>query len=159
MPLPMRGSKGRLKGKKMTRNKKLLIALLLLAFAAVKVVSLLWWQNQQSALTVLDEAQCNVHQGCVLPDGVQLKFSDEVYAKAPFDIELRGVDAAVQEVFVSFTMKDMDMGFNRYKLLRQADGRWAAAQIRLPVCVQNRHDYLAEIHIGEQAYQVAFTAK
>ncbi|UOO82720.1 hypothetical protein LVJ83_04450 [Uruburuella testudinis] len=143
----------------MSRNKKLLIAVLLLAFAAVKVVSLLWWQNSQPARTVLDQAQCNVHQGCVLPGGMQLKFSDQVYAKAPFDIELRGVDAAVQEVFVSFTMKDMDMGFNRYKLVRQPDGSWRAAQIRLPVCVQNRHDYLADIHIGKKVYQVGFAAR
>ncbi|MDO5639029.1 MAG: hypothetical protein Q4G28_04100 [Neisseria sp.] len=143
----------------MSRNKKLLIAALLLAFAAVKVLSLLWWQKQQPSFTALSAAQCNVHQGCKLPNGAVLKFSDEVAAKAPFDIELRGAAADVAEVFVSFSMKDMDMGFNRYKLLKQADGSWQAKQIRLPVCVQNRHDYLADINIGGQVYQTEFLAK
>ena len=80
-------------------------------------------------------------------------------SKAPFDIEVRGVAADVAEVYVSFTMQDMDMGFNRYKLLRQGDGTWRAAQIRLPMCVQNRHDYLADIHIGGKVFQAAFAAQ
>ena len=34
-----------------------------------------------------------------------------------------------------------------------------AAQIRLPMCVQNRHDYLADIYIGGKVFQAAFTAQ
>lgn len=143
---------------KLTRNQKILIAVLLLAFAAVKVAALLWWKNQQPAIQVLNES-CNVHQGCALSDGVTVKFSEKVLVKSPFDIEVRGVGTDVQEVWVSFSMKDMDMGFNRYQLVRQADGSWQAKQIRLPVCVQNRHDYLADINIGGQVFQTAFTAE
>ena len=107
---------------KLSRKQKILIAVLLLGFAGVKIAALLWWQKQQPALTVLSAAECNVHAGCALPNGAVVKFSDTVQAKAPFDIEVRGVAADVAEVYVSFTMQDMDMGFNRYKLLRQSNG-------------------------------------
>ena len=144
---------------KLSRKQKILIAVLLLGFAGVKIAALLWWQKQQPALTVLSAAECNVHAGCALPNGAVVKFSNTVQAKAPFDIEVRGVAADVAEVYVSFTMQDMDMGFNRYKLLRQGDGTWRAAQIRLPRCVQNGHDYLADIHIGGKVFQAAFAAQ
>ena len=144
---------------KLSRKQKILVAVLLLVFAGVKIAALLWWQKQQPALTVLSAAECNVHAGCALPNGTVVKFSNTVQAKAPFDIEVRGVAADVAEVYVSFTMQDMDMGFNRYKLLRERDGTWRAAQIRLPICVQNRHDYLADIHIGGKVFQAAFTAQ
>ncbi|MDO1510597.1 MULTISPECIES: hypothetical protein [unclassified Neisseria] len=144
---------------KLTRNQKILIAVVLLAFAAVKVVSLLWWQGQQPDITPVSEAACNVRTGCRLPNGATVKFSENVSAKAPFDIVVRDVGPSVPEVFVSFSMSNMDMGFNRYKLVRQEDGTWAANQIRLPVCTQNRNDYLADIHIGNEVFQTAFTAE
>ena len=144
---------------KLSRKQKILIAVLLLGFAGVKIAALLWWQKQQPALTVLSAAECTVHAGCALPNGTVVKFSNTVQAKAPFDIEVRGVAADVAEVYVSFSMQDMDMGFNRYKLLRQSNGTWRAVQIRLPVCVQNRHDYLADIYIGGKVFQTAFTAQ
>lgn len=144
---------------KLNRKQAISAGVLLLVFAAVKVAAVLWWQEQQPSITALNEAACNVHAGCTLPNGAVVKFSDRVAAKEPFDITLRNVPPQVQEVFVSFSMRDMDMGFNRYKLLRQADGSWAARQIRLPVCVQGRSDYLADIHIGGEVFQTAFTAE
>ena len=141
------------------RRQKITIAVLLLGFAAVKIAALLWWQSKQPEMTAIPQAVCNVHAGCTLPGGATVKFSDRVYAKQPFDIRINNVPLQVQEVFVSFSMSGMDMGFNRYKLVRQADGSWAANQIRLPVCVQNRRDYLVDIHIGDEVFQTAFTAE
>ncbi|KLT73738.1 hypothetical protein PL75_02030 [Neisseria arctica] len=141
------------------RKQKIWIACLLLVFAVVKIVALLWWKNQQPAIERLTEAQCNVSRGCILPNGVKVKFSDEIQAKGPFDIVLQNVPQEVAEVFVSFSMSGMDMGFNRYKLVHQGSGTWKAEQVRLPVCVQNRYDYLADIHIGKQVFQAAFTAR
>ncbi|TFU40539.1 hypothetical protein E4T99_08975 [Neisseria sp. WF04] len=144
---------------KLNRKQAVWAGILLLAFAAVKIAALLWWQSRQPAVTSVAESACNVHAGCTLPNGAQVKFSSKVAAKAPFDITLRNVPAQTAEVFVSFSMRGMDMGFNRYKLLRRPDGSWAAPQIRLPVCVQNRRDYLADIHIGGEVFQVGFTAE
>ncbi|WP_416191071.1 hypothetical protein [Neisseria sp. CCUG12390] len=141
----------------MSQNKKLIIAgALLMVFAAVKLIALGWWQRQQPQAR---QAECRVTQGCTLPNGVYVKFSDKVYAKQPFDITLKNVPEDTENITVSFTMKDMDMGFNRFNIRREPDGTWAAKQIRLPVCVENRHDYLADINIGGQVFQTAFTAE
>ncbi len=141
----------------MSQNKKLIIVgVLLLVFAAVKLIALDWWQQQQPQA---QQAECQVTQGCTLPNGVYVKFSDKVEAKKPFDIVLKNVPETAQEITVSFSMKDMDMGFNRFNIRRQDDGTWAAKQIRLPMCVENRHDYLADINIDGEVFQTAFSAE
>lgn len=141
----------------MSQNKKLIIVgVLLLVFAAVKLIALDWWQQQQPQAK---QAECQVTQGCTLPNGVYVKFSDKLEIKQPFDIVLKNVPETTQEITVSFSMKDMDMGFNRFNIRRQNDGTWAAKQIRLPMCVENRHDYLADINIGGEVFQTAFTAE
>ncbi len=141
----------------MSQNKKLIIVgVLLLVFAAVKLIALDWWQQQQPQAK---QAECQVTQGCTLPNGVYVKFSDKLETKQPFDIVLKNVPETTQEITVSFSMKDMDMGFNRFNIRRQNDGTWAAKQIRLPMCVENRHDYLADINIGGEVFQTAFTAE
>lgn len=141
----------------MSQNKKLIIVgVLLLVFAAVKLIALGWWQQQQPQAK---QAECQVTQGCTLPNGVYVKFSDKLEIKQPFDIVLKNVPETTQEITVSFSMKDMDMGFNRFNIRRQNDGTWAAKQIRLPMCVENRHDYLADINIGGEVFQTAFTAE
>ncbi|MCP1771917.1 hypothetical protein J2T38_000724 [Neisseria perflava] len=141
----------------MSKNHKLLlVGTLLLVFAVIKIAMLGWWAQQQPTA---QSAECNVRQGCALPDGIQVKFSERITANAPFDIVLDSVPDTVQSVTVSFTMKDMDMGFNRYALKREADGRWAARQIRLPLCIERRNDYLADINIGGKVFQTAFTTE
>ena len=141
----------------MSQNKKLIIVgVLLLVFAAVKLIALGWWQQQQPQAK---QAECQVTQGCTLPNGVYVKFSDKLEIKQPFDIVLKNVPETTQEITVSFSMKDMDMGFNRFNIRRQDDGTWAAKQIRLPMCVENRHDYLADINIDGEVFQTAFSAE
>ncbi|PSJ81143.1 hypothetical protein [Neisseria iguanae] len=141
----------------MSQNKKLtIVGVLLLVFAVVKLTALDWWQQQQPHA---QQAECQVTQGCTLPNGVYVKFSNQVYAKQPFDIVLKNVPENTRAVTVGFSMKDMDMGFNRFNIRRQTDSTWAAKQIRLPVCVENRHDYLADININGQVFQTAFTAE
>ena len=62
-------------------------------------------------------------------------------------------------VSISFSMKNMDMGFNRYNLAQQSPQSWQALQIRLPFCVEGRHVYTADITVGKQTFQTAFSAK
>lgn len=141
----------------MKRNQKLMLAgILLLVFAAAKLFMLDWWQKQQPQAV---QAECNAVQGCTLPNGVHAKLDALVSAKQPFDVVLTQVPPEAAEVAVSFSMKNMDMGFNRYKLKREADGTWAARQIRLPLCVERRNDYLMDVHIGGQVFQTAFIAQ
>ena len=129
----------------MDKNRKLLLAgVLLILFAAAKLLLLDWWQKQQPQARA---AECDLIKGCILPDG------------SAFDITVENTPAETQQVSISFSMKDMDMGFNRYMLQQQSPRTWQAHQIHLPVCVEGRRDYIADITIGGQTFQTTFTAQ
>lgn len=115
------------------------------------------WRAAQQSTPAATPAECKPALGCILPNGSRIRFAAAL--RRPFDIYLDNVPPEVQRVEVSFSMQNMDMGFNRYPLVRQPDGSWLAAQIRLPVCTDRRHDYLADVRIGEQVFQVAFQAE
>ena len=136
------------------QGKWLAAAVLLLVFAAAKLAGLYWWQQQQPAAESL---ACDIGRGCTLPNGAVLRFMPAAGLKTPFDIALSG-SGAEKAVSVSFSMRDMDMGFNRYDLHRQADGGWLAQNVRLPLCTEARHDFLADISVDGQVYRVPFTA-
>lgn len=142
---------------KLTRQQKILIAVLLLAFAAAKIIGLIWWQNQQPEATMVSAA-CDVRQGCTLPNGAVVVFP-QISTKMPFEMRVDKVPEHIQTISVRFAMRDMDMGFNRYDLARQADGHWFRGGNRLPVCVQGRHDWLADIMMDDTVFQVAFSAE
>ena len=140
----------------MSKNQKLLIAaVLLIVFAAAKLLLLDWWQQQQSKTKVVE---CNLIQGCVLPDGSKVR-ATSINTHEPFDIVVENVPKNTGAVSISFSMKNMDMGFNRYNLAQQSPRSWQALQIRLPFCVEGRHDYTADITIGKQTFQTAFSAE
>lgn len=140
----------------MSKNQKLLIAaVLLIVFAAAKLLLLDWWQRQQSKANVVE---CSLTQGCALPDGSKVR-ATSINTHEPFDIVVENVPKNTGAVSISFSMKNMDMGFNRYNLTQQSPQSWQAAQIRLPFCIEGRHDYTADITIGKQTFQTAFSAE
>lgn len=140
----------------MSKNQKLLIAaVLLIVFAAAKLLLLDWWQQQHSKTKVV---KCNLIQGCVLPDGSKVR-ATSINTHEPFDIVIENVPQNTGAVSISFSMKNMDMGFNRYNLTKQSPQSWQALQIRLPFCVEGRHDYTADITVGKQNFQTVFSAK
>ena len=139
----------------MSKNQKLLIAaVLLIVFAAAKLLLLDWWQQQQLKTKVVG---CNLTQGCVLPDGSKVR-ATSINTHEPFDIVIENVPQNTGAVSISFSMKNMDMGFNRYNLAQRSPQSWQALQIRLPFCVEGRHDYTADITVGKQTFQTAFSA-
>ncbi len=78
----------------------------------------------------------------------------------PFIVRVEASQA--KALHASFAMQGMEMGLNRYRLLRQADGSWQAS-VTLPVCVQGRSDWrmLLELRTSEgvQRYQLPFQAE
>ena len=142
----------------MPKQKKrtlIIAALLLFAFAAAKLLLLDYWQNLHPQGAA---AECNLIQGCTLPDGTYVR-ATPIRSREPFDIRIQNAPRDTQAVSVSFSMKNMDMGFNRYDFAPIGGGIWQARQIRLPVCVEGRRDYLADITIGNQTFQTAFSAE
>ena len=140
----------------MDKNRKLLIAgVILILFAAAKLLLLDWWQKQQPQART---AECDLIKGCTLPDGSHVR-STPISTRSAFDITIENAPAETQQVSISFSMKDMDMGFNRYMLEQQSPHTWQARHIHLPACDAGRRDYIADITIGGQTFQTTFTAQ
>ena len=77
----------------------------------------------------------------------------------PFVLNIEFEDKATTEVYASFAMEGMEMGLNRYKMIKVADGSWQA-EVTLPVCVRGRADWLMQIdvknYLGDLRYLVSF---
>ncbi|MBT9613372.1 MAG: hypothetical protein IV108_08925 [Burkholderiales bacterium] len=84
-------------------------------------------------------------QGCALDqDKLFVKTDRAPTPLKPFALTVRAPVA--QAVNVEVQMQGMEMGLNRYRLIRQANGEWRAT-ITLPVCVTGRRDWLMLIEV------------
>ena len=100
-------------------------------------------------------ADCDSARAACLAQGegleVELWLGPPVVSLTPFDIALRRVDGVLGEsavVEVQFVMPGMDMGINRYRLARVANGLWQGRAI-LPVCTSSRVDGIAALDIRD----------
>jgi len=75
-------------------------------------------------------------------------FDHQVEALKPFtvDLELSQWPAAVESVSVNFKMAAMEMGKNRYRLLKQDNGHWQS-RVVLPICGMGGSEWLVELEI------------
>jgi len=93
---------------------------------------------------------CDVRQGCRATDesvAVTVTFGAEPRALQPFPIHIQ-LDGHQQadSVTVAFSMQDMDMGSNRYRLIAEASAGWNA-DITLPICTSGRTDWVADFEL------------
>ncbi len=147
--------------KSFSKNQKITLAVLLLFFAGLKIGMLWWWQQgQKTAAPAAAGADivCDVRQACPLPNSAVLQMQGIISEKTPFQISISQVPPSVSSVHISFSMRDMDMGFNRYRLTAAGNGVWRAESIRLPVCVAQQKNYIAELHFDQAVYSVPFRA-
>ncbi len=77
-------------------------------------------------------------------------------ALQPFGLWVRANGAT--RVQASFTMEDMDMGFNLYTLRRDQTGVFRA-RVTLPVCVSGRRDWLMTLDIDGRRIAVPFVTE
>lgn len=94
-------------------------------------------------------------QFTVADQRVELRFSAPPSGLHPFTIRLLAPAARI--VYASFTMRGMDMGFNRYRLLSDGAGTWHAP-VLLPACVTGRRDWLLTLTIDDLHVQIPFNA-
>ena len=95
-------------------------------------------------------------QGCALRvngQPAQLRFLGTPSGLRPFVVQLNA--PAIKDSYASFTMRGMDMGFNRYHLLAVGSGVWQA-RIVLPVCVTGRRDWILTLTIDGENYEIPF---
>jgi len=93
---------------------------------------------------------CDVRQGCRAVGqsvAVTVSFGAEPRALQPFPIHLQlAGQQQADAVTVVFSMQDMDMGSNRYRLLADASAGWNA-DITLPICMSGRTDWVADFEL------------
>jgi len=107
----------------------------------------------------LERVTCvDLVRGCEI-DGVTIKFNHQPQVMQPFQLKLQ--TAGAKNIYATFTMVGMQMGINRYRLLQQAPGSWAA-DIILPICAQTRSDWHMNIEMTKndvlKHYQLTFTS-
>lgn len=95
------------------------------------------------------EQPCDVRSGCVaeVEDfALALSMGPEVRPLKPFavNVELQN-GPPIDSMTVAFDMKNMDMGWHRYRLIETGDG-WNA-NVTLPVCMSGRSDWIADFEI------------
>ena len=82
-----------------------------------------------------------------------VQFSQRPMPLKPFQVALiQGANKqdVITAVEVDFSMRDMAMGLNRYRLMRNGD-RWIANAM-LPVCVQGRADWNMQVEVHRQGH-------
>ena len=89
-------------------------------------------------------------------------FKEAPQVMKPLHLELVSIGLEnIKSIHASFAMKGMEMGFNRYQLIKAGQNEWQA-EITLPVCVQGRSDWGMLIEIdaeeGKQGFLVPFSA-
>jgi hypothetical protein len=97
--------------------------------------------------------------GCPLPDAggtLTLQFSRPPRNLQAFELRLRGT-ALPARAQASFHMLGMDMGYNRYDLRPQADGS-LQARVTLPICTQDRADWILQLDLDGQRWDIPFVS-
>lgn len=142
----------------LNKNQKLLIAAVcLILFALVKIGLLFVWQQQKSTIPATQLSTCEVTKsGCEFQVGQRLQLIGVGSNKTPFTAKVTGLPENIKSVNLSFEMRDMAMGFNRFELKKQADNSWQVDKIYLPLCSSNRHDWQVKWRIDGQEYQAEF---
>lgn len=127
---------------------------MLLSLASLIAIGLLTSCQQHTEATF----NCpDMVAGCQV-EGLHLSSKQPPQIMKPFELNLQLGDD-VDEVYASFAMEGMDMGLNRYKLIKTSEGVWRA-EVTLPVCVRGRADWMMQIEaetlLGQQRYMVSF---
>lgn len=125
------------------------LAAWLLLLAALLWLPHCWLEGRAQELPCRDPVA-----GCRLPalEG-SVRFDHTPQPMQKFRVDLLAPGAHV--VSASFTMRDMSMGFNRYRFLPAGSGHWVA-EVMLPACVQGRRDWQMLLEIDRRRYEVAF---
>jgi hypothetical protein len=97
---------------------------------------------------------------CSVTAGLNISTDHPPQTMRPFKLLINAPE--MTPIAASFAMQGMDMGLNRYRLIKQENGRWAA-DVTLPVCIQGRSSWLLqlemEMHNKQRRYHVAFNSR
>ena len=115
----------------------------------------IWHRSSEKIRPVSCQSPLQICQFIIKGQPVQIQFGQPPSGLRPFLLTV--MTAKAHRVYVTFTMRDMDMGYNRYRLTRTNAGIWQAKVI-LPVCVTGRHDWLVTINIDGNLISIPFSS-
>lgn len=135
----------------MKRRQYLLLGVALLLLGLIKLALVGWYLLQRNTPAPIQQVDCPAMSGrCTLPNGISLLFLEPPREGHAFSLALEG--AIAREPAAEFSMRSMDMGFNRYRFVR-VGGRWEA-RVTLPACVSGRHDWLMLLDLPQGKVRV-----
>lgn len=122
-----------------------------LSWVMLLVVVLSGCQSQQPQAVACSNPRIGCEQA-----GVKVRFSAAPVVLTPFVLE---VDApGAKQVSANFSMLDMDMGENTYRLEPVRDGSQWRHTIILPVCIAGRSDWRLKLDVDGEPHVFTFTA-
>ncbi|MDQ7075991.1 MAG: hypothetical protein Q9O24_12795 [Gammaproteobacteria bacterium] len=85
---------------------------------------------------------------------VRLSFADKVLPLQPFilNLDVSGWPNEVKSAVVDFKMAAMDMGKNRYSLLKNNEGNWQS-RVVLPICAVGGEEWLLQLQLTDLSGQ------
>jgi hypothetical protein len=96
----------------------------------------------------------DIVKGCALAhERLHVRFDRQPRPMQAFRIQVALPN--VREVHARFSMRGMEMGLNRYRLLSDGPGRWHA-EVMLPACIQGRNDWSLVLEANGSSYEVPF---
>ncbi len=112
------------------------------------------WQQQHNQVPRITCA--TPLQGCEFQldkQPVRVEFVEPPSGLHPFT--LRVITPKAREIRAHFTMQEMEMGYNQYRLVAQSPQHWQA-RVVLPVCVTGRHDWILTLNIDGKQVDIPF---
>jgi len=102
----------------------------------------------------------DLSQVCSITAGLNISTDHPPQIMRPFKLLINAPE--MTPIAASFAMQGMDMGLNRYRLIKQENGWWTA-EVTLPVCIQGRSSWLLELEVEmrskQRRYYVAFNSR
>jgi len=143
--------------------RKIVITVLGLSLFAVAIV-FFWGQKKMLRNEKPEWVACaDITQSCGHA-WFSVRFKETPQVMKPLHLEFVAIsaDKGIQNIHANFAMKGMEMGFNRYQLIKADQNKWQA-EVTLPVCMQGRSDWEMLIEIdaeeGKQRFLVPFSAE
>lgn len=114
-----------------------------------------WHRSSAKVHPVSCQSPLQTCQFSVKGHPVQVNFDGAPSGLHPFTLQVMTANAS--RVYATFTMRDMDMGYNRYRLIQKTPGLWQA-KVVLPVCATGRHDWLITLNIDGNKIRIPFSS-
>lgn len=148
-------------GKNKLAKLKLHYPILIIAVVLLLLIGGKWYYSVlRPTLPTSYVANCNITtEGCMFNQTAKIQLIGVGNNKTPFKVRIEYLPEQTQQVSVSFKMRDMDMGFNRFDLNRLGQGTWEINSVYLPLCRNERHDWIIEWTIDSQIWTADFQTK